>query len=47
MVRYINGLAFNIQDEMSILKVSTVGEAYQYALKVEEKVRRRQPNKGN
>lgn len=44
VVRYINGIAFNIQDEMSMLRVSIVEEAYQYALKAEEKMRRRQSN---
>ena len=34
--RYLNGLRFGIQDEMSLLKVDSVEEAYQYALKVEE-----------
>lgn len=37
VVRYINGLSFNIQDGMSMLKVSIVEESYQYALKSEEK----------
>lgn len=46
VVRYINRLAFNIQDEMSMLRVSTVGEAYQYALKAKENMRKRQPNRG-
>lgn len=39
--RYINALPFNIQDEMSMLNISIVEEAYQYALKATEKVKRR------
>lgn len=42
--RYINGLGFNIQDEMSMLKISTVEESYQYSLKAEDIVKRRQQN---
>lgn len=42
--RYINGISFSIQDEMSMLNISTVEEAYQYALKAKEKVKRRQQN---
>ena len=34
--RYIYGLRSRIQDEISFLKLESVGEAYQYALKVEE-----------
>ena len=34
--RYINGLRFGIQDEISFLKLESVEEAYQYALKSEE-----------
>lgn len=41
VTRYINGLQFNIQDEMSMLKISTIEEAYQYTLKAKEKVKKR------
>ena len=34
--RYINGLRYRIQDEISFVKLESVEEAYQYALKVEE-----------
>ena len=34
--RYINGLRFGIQDEISFFKLESVEEVYQYALKVEE-----------
>ncbi|KAH9292377.1 hypothetical protein KI387_042439 [Taxus chinensis] len=35
--RYINGLRFQLQDELALLKVNTVDEAYQFSLKAEEK----------
>ena len=35
-IRYINGLRSGIQDEISFVKLESVEEAYQYALKVEE-----------
>ena len=40
--RYINGLRMDIQEEMSMLSPSVMEEAYQYALKAEEKIRRQQ-----
>jgi hypothetical protein len=40
--RYINGLKMEIQDELSLLSPSTLEEAYQCALKVEEKLSRKQ-----
>ena len=36
IARYINGLRFRIQDEISFVKLECVEEAYQYAFKVEE-----------
>ena len=36
IARYINGLRSGIQDEISFVKLESVEEAYQYALKVEE-----------
>ena len=36
IVRYINGLRSEIQDEISFLKLESVEEAYQYALKDKE-----------
>lgn len=41
VARYINGLRFDIQDEMSLLSPKSVEEAYQCTLKVEEKLKRR------
>ena len=36
VARYLNGLRYGIKDEMSFLKVDSVEEAYQYALKAKE-----------
>jgi hypothetical protein len=40
--RYINGLRYEIQDEISMMSVRTVEDAYQISLKVEEKLSRKQ-----
>ena len=42
MSRYVNGLRLNIQDELSILHISEIEDAYQYAMKKEDKLKRRQ-----
>jgi hypothetical protein len=39
--RYINGLRYEIQDELSIMSVRTVEDAYQFALEEEEKLARK------
>ena len=41
VARYINGLRFGIQDEISFVKLESVEEAYQYAMKVEEILRKK------
>ena len=38
VARYINGMRFEIQDEMSLLSPKTIEDAYQISLKDEEKV---------
>jgi hypothetical protein len=38
VARYMNGLRYNIQDEMSLMTIRTVEDAYQMALKAEEKL---------
>jgi hypothetical protein len=40
--RYLNGLRYDIQDELSMLTIQTVDDAYQLALKDEEKLSRKQ-----
>ena len=46
--RYINGLRYDIQDEISLLNLKTIEDAYQVALKSEEKIQRKksQRNRG-
>ena len=39
--RYINGLRYEIQDELSMMSVRTVEDAYQFTLKEEEKLARK------
>jgi hypothetical protein len=39
--RYINGLRYEIQDEINMMTVRTVEDAYQVALKAEEKLARK------
>lgn len=41
MARYVNGLKYSIQDEMSTHYFYIVDEAYRVSLKVEEKVNRK------
>jgi uncharacterized protein YjbK len=43
---YMNGLRYKIQDEMSMMTIRTVEDAYQMALKVEEKLSRKQGQRG-
>eukprot|EP00253_Pinus_taeda_P015838 PITA_15838 len=42
MARYVNGLRGEILDEIGILSPQTLEEAYQFALKAEEKINRKQ-----
>ena len=44
--RYLNDLRFDIQDELSLVNPTSVDEAYQYALKAEERIKRRHGNRG-
>eukprot|EP00253_Pinus_taeda_P020545 PITA_20545 len=46
VARYMNGLRMDIQDEISLLSPKTVKEAYQIALKAEEKLMRKQSARG-
>ena len=45
VARYINGLRYDIQDELSLLNLKTVEDAYQVASKVEEKLLRKHNQK--
>jgi hypothetical protein len=44
--RYINGLRYEIQDEINMMSIRTVEDAYQFALKAEEKLARKQNQRG-
>ena len=46
VARYINGLRYAIQDELSIVRIRIVGEAYQLPVKVEDKLSRKNPSAG-
>jgi hypothetical protein len=46
VARYMNGLRYDIQDEMSMMIIQTVEDAYQMALKAEEKLSRKQSQRG-
>eukprot|EP00253_Pinus_taeda_P025766 PITA_25766 len=46
VARYMNGLRMDIQDEISLLSPKTLEEAYQIALKAEEKLMRKQSARG-
>jgi hypothetical protein len=39
--RYLNGMRYDIQDEMSMVTIQMVEDAYQMALKAEEKMSRK------
>ena len=41
VARYINDLRFNSQDEVSKLNIYSIEDAYQYALRKEEKLKRK------
>jgi hypothetical protein len=46
VVRYINGLRYEIQDEINPMSVRIVEDAYQFALKEEEKLSEKQSHRG-
>ena len=46
VARYMNGLRYDIQDEMSMKTIRTVEDAYQMALKAEEKLSRKPGQRG-
>jgi hypothetical protein len=46
VARYMNGLRYDIQDEMSMMTIRNVEDAYQIALKAEEKLARKQSQRG-
>jgi hypothetical protein len=46
IARYVNGLRYEVQDEMSMMPVRTVEDAYQFVLKAEEKMAKKQNQRG-
>jgi hypothetical protein len=44
--RYINGLSYEIQDEINMMSVRIVEDAYHFSLKAEEKLIRKQIQQG-
>jgi hypothetical protein len=44
--RYLNGLRYDIQDELIMSTIKTVEDAYQMALKAEEKLIHKQGQRG-
>jgi hypothetical protein len=46
VARYINGMRYEIQDELSMMLVRTVEDSYQFLLKAEEKLARKQSQRG-
>ena len=45
VVGYINGLRLSIQEELSLVRITSIEEAYQFALKIEEKSNKKYDNK--
>ena len=46
VVKYLNGLRYDIQGELSLVNPTGIDEAYKYALREEERIQRRQSTKG-
>ena len=47
VARYINGLRPSIQEELSLVRIMSIEEAYQFALKVEEKLNKKYDHKNS
>ena len=46
VAKYLNGLRYDIQDELSMVNPTRIDEAYKYALRVEERLQRKQSTRG-
>ena len=46
VAKYMNGLRYDIQDELSMVNPTGIDEAYQYALRAEERMQSKQSTKG-
>ena len=47
VAHYISGLRSSIQEELSLVQIMIIEEAYQFSLKVEEKLNKKYDNKNN
>ena len=47
VARYLNGLRPSIQDELSLVRMNSIEETYQFSLRVEEKLSKRFDNKNS
>ena len=47
VARYVNGLRPSIQEELSLVRITSIEEAYQFSLKVEEKLNKKYDNKNS
>ena len=45
--RYINGLRPSIQEELSLVQIMSIEEAYRFSLKVEEKLNKKYDNRNS
>ena len=46
VARYLNGLRYDIKEELSMVNPTGIDEAYLYALREEERLQRRQSTRG-
>ena len=46
VARYLNGLRYDIQDELSLVNPTGIDESYQYALRAEERIQKRHSTRG-
>jgi hypothetical protein len=46
VVRYMNGLRYDIQDKMSMVTIQTIEDVYHMALKAKKKLIRKQGQRG-
>jgi hypothetical protein len=46
VARYINGLRYEIQDDINMVKITNVEDSYQISLKAEDKLARKQSQRG-
>ena len=47
VARYLNGLRLSIQEDLNLVRMNSIEEAYQFALKVEEKLNKKFESRQN